>query len=70
MHQIMSKATIWKRGFQQQLHEQIMEWYNHFKDGRTSVESEVCYGRHSTSRNDEIINQIQILVMQNSCTTI
>ena len=33
---------------------QIKEWYNRFKDGRTSVESDARCGRPSTSRNDEI----------------
>jgi len=34
----------------------IKEWYNHFKDGSTSVDSEPCHGRPSTSRNDNVIN--------------
>jgi hypothetical protein len=28
------------------------EWYNCFNDGSTSVDSEPCHGRPSTSRND------------------
>jgi len=42
----------------------IKEWYNRFKDGRTSLESESLQGRHSTSRNDNVINQVRTLVMQ------
>ncbi|QQP53713.1 Uncharacterized protein FKW44_006279 [Caligus rogercresseyi] len=36
---------------------QIKEWYNRFKDGRLSVESEPRSGRPSTSKNDAIIDQ-------------
>ena len=43
---------------------QIKEWYNRFKDGRMSVESDTRSGRPSTSRNDELIDQVQTLVMQ------
>ena len=49
---------------------QIKEWYNRFKDGRTSVESESRSGRPSTSRNDEVIDQVQTLVMQDRRVTI
>ena len=49
---------------------QIKEWYNRFKDGRTSVESESHSGRPSTSRNDEVIDQVQTLVMQDRRVTI
>jgi len=34
----------------------IKEWYNRFKDGSTSVDSEPCHVRPSTSRNDNVIN--------------
>ncbi|PNF21592.1 hypothetical protein B7P43_G12727 [Cryptotermes secundus] len=42
----------------------IMEWYNRFKDGRTSVDSEPRSGRPSTSRNENVIEQVQTLVME------
>ena len=40
---------------------QIKEWYNRFKDGRTSVESDARSGRPSKSRNDKLIDQVQTL---------
>ena len=43
---------------------QIKEWYNRFKLGRTSVESDTRSSRHSTRRNDELIDQMRTLVMQ------
>ena len=49
---------------------QIKEWYNRFKDGRVSVESESRSGRPSTSRNDEVIEQVRTLVMQDRRVTI
>lgn len=42
----------------------IHEWYTRFTDGRMSVESGARSGRPSTTRNDEVINPIRILVMQ------
>jgi hypothetical protein len=42
----------------------IKEWYNRFKDVSTSEHSEPRHGRPSTSRNDNIINQVRTLVMQ------
>ena len=42
----------------------IKEWYNRFKDASTSVDSESRHGRPSTSRNDNVINQVRNLVMQ------
>ncbi|QQP58010.1 Uncharacterized protein FKW44_003187 [Caligus rogercresseyi] len=44
---------------------QIKEWYNRFKNGRLSVESEPRSRRPSTSKNDVIIDQVKNLVMQN-----
>ena len=44
----------------------IKEWYNRFKDGSTSVDSEPRHGRPSTSRNDNVINQVRTW----SCRTI
>ena len=42
----------------------IKERYNHLKDGCTSVGREPPSGMSSTSRNDEIIDQVQTLVME------
>jgi len=47
----------------------IKEWYNRFKDGSTSVDSEPRHGRASTSRND-VINQVWTLVMQDRHITV
>jgi len=30
---------------------QVFDWFHPFKEGRTSVESDLCSGRPSTSRN-------------------
>ena len=32
---------------------QIKKWFNRFKNGRMSVESEACSGRPSTSQNKQ-----------------
>ena len=48
----------------------IKEWYNRFKDGSTSVDSEPRHGRPSTSRNDNAINQVRTLVMQDRRITV
>jgi len=49
---------------------QIKEWYNRFKYGRTSVESDTRSSRPSRSRNDELIDQVWTLVMQDCCVTV
>ena len=49
---------------------QIKEWYNRFKDGCTSVESNAHCGRPSTSRNDTLIDQVRTLVMQHCRVTV
>jgi len=49
---------------------QIKEWYNQFKDGCTSVESDARSGRSSTSQNDELIDQVWTLVMQDRHVTV
>jgi hypothetical protein len=49
---------------------QINEWYDRFKNGRTSVESEARSPRPSTSRNDELIDQVWTLVMQDHRVTV
>jgi hypothetical protein len=43
---------------------QIKEWYNRFKNGRTSVDSEQHTGRPSTSRNPDVINKVRSLIME------
>jgi transposase len=48
----------------------IKEWFNRFKDGRTSVDSELRPGRLSTSRNDNVIDQVRTLVMQDRRITV
>ena len=48
----------------------IKEWYNRFKDGSTSVDSGPRHGRPSTSRNDNVINQVPNLVMQDCRITV
>jgi len=47
----------------------IQERYNRFKDGSTSVDNEPRHGR-PTSRNDKVINQVRILVMQDRRITV
>ena len=47
----------------------IKEWYNHFKDGTTSVDSEPRHGRPSTSRNNNVIKEVRTLVMQDRLRT-
>ena len=49
---------------------EIKEWCNQFRDGRTSVESDACSSRPSTSRNDKLIDQVRTVVMQDSRVTI
>ena len=49
---------------------QIKEWYNRFKDGRTSVESEPRSGRPSTCRNDQVIAKVNAVVMRDRRVTI
>ena len=47
----------------------IKEWYSRFKEG-TSVDSEPRHSRPSTSRNDNVINQVRTLVMQDRHITV
>jgi len=49
---------------------QIKEWYNRFKDGRTSVESDARSCRPSISRNDQLIDQVRTLVKQDRRVTV
>ena len=48
----------------------IKEWYNRFKNGSTSVDREPRHGRPSTSRNDNVINQVRTLVLQDRHITL
>lgn len=41
----------------------IKEWYNRFKDGRSSVDNEPRSGTLSSSRNDNFIDQWRTLVL-------
>ena len=38
---------------------QMKEWFNCFKNGRMSVQSEARSGRLSTSRNEEVIEKFR-----------
>ncbi|XP_076058551.1 protein GVQW3-like [Oratosquilla oratoria] len=49
---------------------QIMEWYNWFKDGRTTVENEPRSGRPSTCRNDLVIAKVNAVMMRDRRVTI
>jgi len=48
----------------------IKQWYNRFKYGSTLVDSEPRHGRPSTSRNDNVINEVRNLVMQDRRITV
>ncbi|XP_077496550.1 histone-lysine N-methyltransferase SETMAR-like [Amblyomma americanum] len=48
----------------------IKQWYNRFKDGRTSVESEPRSGRPSTCRNDQVIAEVNAVVTRDRRVTI
>jgi hypothetical protein len=43
---------------------QIKEWYNRFKNGRTSVDSDKRTGRQSTSQNVDAIKKLRSLIME------
>ncbi|UYV84055.1 NPHS1 [Cordylochernes scorpioides] len=49
---------------------QIKEWYNRFKDGRTSVDSEPRSGQPSTIQNDQVIAKVKAIVMRDHSVTI
>ncbi|CAL1261781.1 unnamed protein product [Larinioides sclopetarius] len=46
------------------------DWYNCFKDGCTSVDSELRSGRSSTSRNDNVVEQVRTVVLQDRQITV
>ena len=41
---------------------QVFDWFRRFKEGRTSVESDLRSGRPSTSRNEEMIAKVRTVV--------
>jgi len=41
---------------------QVFDWFSRFKEGRTSFESDPRSGRPSTSRNEEMIAKVRIIV--------
>jgi hypothetical protein len=43
---------------------QINEWYNRFKNCRTSVDSNQRTGRPPTSRNPDVIDKVRSLIME------
>jgi hypothetical protein len=48
----------------------LWEWYNWFKDGCTSVDSEPCSSWPSTSQTDQVIGKVDTVVTQNHHVTI
>jgi hypothetical protein len=48
----------------------IKEWYNCFKNCSTSVDSKPCSSRPSTSRNDNVIEQVRTAIMQDLRITV
>ena len=44
---------------------QVFDWFRRFKEGRTSVESDVRSGRPSTSGNEEMIAKVRTIVRNN-----
>ncbi|GFT41707.1 HTH_48 domain-containing protein [Nephila pilipes] len=49
---------------------QIKEWFNRFKDGRTSAESEQCCGRPQTARSAANVERMRNLVMADRRLTV
>ena len=43
---------------------QIKQWFKRFKDGRASVESDPHLGRPSTSRKEEVVDQVRKKVLE------
>jgi transposase len=48
----------------------IKEWFNHFKDGRTLVDSDQRSRRPSTSRNANVIENVCSLILEDHHLTI
>ena len=51
-------------------HTQVFDWFRQFKEGRTSIESDPCLGRPSTSRNEEMIAKVRTVVHNNRRLTV
>ena len=49
---------------------EIKEWFNCFKSGRMSVESETRSGRPSTIRNEEVIEKVRQIVLEDQRLTL
>ena len=49
---------------------QIKQWFNRFKDGRTSAESEQSGARHQTARNAAVVERVRNLVMADRRLTV
>ncbi|GFS29193.1 protein GVQW3 [Nephila pilipes] len=49
---------------------QIKEWFNRFKDGRTSAESEQRYGKPQTARSAANVERVRNLVMTDRRLTV
>jgi hypothetical protein len=46
------------------------EWFNHFKDGRMSADSDQHSGRPSTSWNADVIDKVRTLIMEDRRLTV
>ena len=49
---------------------QIKKWFNRFKNGRMSVESEARSGMLSSSRNEEVIEKVRQIAMEDRGLTL
>ena len=49
---------------------QIKQWFKRFKDDRASVESDPRSGRPSTSRKEEVMDQVREKVLEDRCLTV
>ena len=49
---------------------QVFDWFRRFKEGRTSVESDLRSGRPSTSRNEEMIAKVRTIFRNNRRLTV
>jgi hypothetical protein len=45
-------------------------WFNRFKDGRMSADSDQRSGRPSTNRNADVINKMRTLIMEDRRLTV
>ena len=49
---------------------QIKEWFNRFKNGRTSVESDERPGRPQTARNAAVVERVRHLILEDRRLTV